>query len=187
MAGFLTTNQGQFEIGAEPVEAYLARTGLTGTPAAVITEVKRLQRAYQLTPDDASLGVLLRHNLDSAFAVTRYDAAGFTRAFASQLGGPDTAAAIHARARQIFAATLSVTVAYLGGRVPRPRRAGPGPVRLSAAAAATGRRRRPHRPPRRPTRSSPPPRSRTSSGPSTTATARTAARSSARPPIWSTC
>ena len=31
VAGFLTANQGQFEIGAEPVEAYLARTGLTGT------------------------------------------------------------------------------------------------------------------------------------------------------------
>jgi len=127
VAGFLTANQGQFEIGAEPVEAYLARTGLTGTPAAVVTEVKRLQRAYQLTPDDASLGVLLRHNLDSAFAVTRYDADGFARAFAGQLGGPDAAAAIHARARQIFAATLSVTVAYLGGRV-APGLGGQAPV-----------------------------------------------------------
>ena len=127
VAGFLTANQGQFEIGAEPVEAYLARTGVTGTPAAVVTEVKRLQRAYQLTPDDASMGVLLRHNLDSAFAVTRYDADGFARAFGSQLGGPDAAAAIHARARQIFAATLSVTVAYLGGRV-APGLGGQAPV-----------------------------------------------------------
>ena len=146
VAGFLTTNQGQFEIGAEPVEAYLARTGLTGTPAAVVTEVKRLQRAYQLTPDDASLGVLLRHNLDSAFAVTRYDADGFTRAFASQLGGPDAAAAIHARARQIFAATLSVTVAYLGGRI-APGLGGQAPVQYGyppppppAAVVPTGRR-----------------------------------------------
>ena len=136
VAGFLTTNQGQFEIGAEPVEAYLARTGVTGTPSAVVTEVKRLQRAYQLTPDDASLGVLLRHNLDSAFAVTRYDAEGFTRAFASQLGGPDAAAAIHARARQIFAATLSVTVAYLGGRV-APGLGGQAPVQYGYAAAST--------------------------------------------------
>ena len=87
VASFLTTNQGQFEIGAEPVEAYLARTGVTGTPSAVVTEVKRLQRAYQLTPVDTILGVLLRHNLDSAFAVTRYDADGFTRAFADKLGG----------------------------------------------------------------------------------------------------
>ena len=167
VAGFLTANQGQFEIGAEPVEAYLARTGLTGTPAAVVTEVKRLQRAYQLTPDDASLGVLLRHNLDSAFAVTRYDAEGFTRAFASQLGGPDAAAAIHARARQIFAATLSVAVAYLGGRI-APGLGGQAPVQYGypppAAVAA-------------PSPAVAAPRSRISSGPSTTAAARTAARS----------
>jgi len=127
VSSFLTANQGQFEIGAEPVEAYLARTGATAPPTTVITEVKRLQRAYQLTPDDTSLAVLLRHNLDSAFAVTRYDAAGFTRAFADKLGGADTAAAIHARARQIFAATLSVTVSYLSGRQ-APGLGGPVPV-----------------------------------------------------------
>src|ERR1022692_3088098 len=116
VASFLTANQGQFEIGAEPVEAYIARSGVTGTPAEVITQIKRLQRAYQLTPDDTSLAVLLQHNLDSALAVTRFDADSFTRAFGGQLGGTDNAAAIHARARQIFATTLSVTVAYLTGR-----------------------------------------------------------------------
>ena len=117
VTSFLNANQGQFEIGAEPVEAYLARTGAAAPSVAVITQIKRLQRAYQLTPDDTSLAVLLRHNLDSAFAVTRYDAAGFSRAFTDKLGGADTAAAIHARARQIFAATLSVTVSYLSGRL----------------------------------------------------------------------
>ena len=67
--------------------------------------------------------MLLRHNLDSAFAVTRYDAPGFIRAFAGKLGGADTAAAIHARARQIFATTLSVAIAYLEQPgEPRPRR-----------------------------------------------------------------
>ncbi|MGD0246679.1 MAG: FHA domain-containing protein, partial [Streptosporangiaceae bacterium] len=117
VAGFLTENQGTFEIGIEPVEAYLARTGTPAPPAEVIAQISRLQRVYQLTPDDASMTVLLRHNLDSAFAVTRYDAAGFTRAFAAKLGGADTAAAVHARARQIFATTLSIAAAYLGNRV----------------------------------------------------------------------
>ena len=100
----------------------------------MITQIKRLQRAYQLTPDDTSLAVLLQHNLDSAFAITRYDAAGFTRAFADKLGGADAAAAIHARARQIFAATLSVTRLLPerpGGTL--PRRADSGPVRVSPA------------------------------------------------------
>jgi hypothetical protein len=117
VASFLTENQGTFEIGIEPVEAYLARTGLPAPPADVIAQVSRLQRVYQLTPDDASMTVLLRHNLDSAFAITRYDAAGFTRAFGAKLGGADTAAAVHARARQIFAATLSIATAYLSSRV----------------------------------------------------------------------
>ncbi len=103
VVNFLTSNQGQFEIGLEPVEAYIARTGLTGTPAGVTTQVKRLQQVYQLTPDDTSLVVLLRHNLDSALAVTRYDPTGFVRAFADELGGAATATAIHAWAMQVFA------------------------------------------------------------------------------------
>jgi FHA domain len=103
VADFLASGQGQFEIGIEPVETYLARTGLTGPPAAVMTRVRRLQQAYQLTPDHTSLAVLLRHDLDSALAVTRYDPAGFARRFADELGGTDTATAIHAWATQVFA------------------------------------------------------------------------------------
>ena len=117
VAGFLTDNQGTFEIGVEPVQAYLTRTGLPATPADVVAQVSRLQRAYQMSPDDTSMAVLLRHNLDSAFAITRYDAAGFTRAFQADLGGTDTAGAIYARATQILASTLSIAVAYLGGRI----------------------------------------------------------------------
>ena len=117
VASFLIENQGTFEIGIEPVEAYLARTGAAAPPANVVAQVSRLQRVYQLTPDDPSMTVLLRHNLDSAYAVTRYDAPGFIRTFAGKLGGADTAAAIHARARQIFATTLSVATAYLESRM----------------------------------------------------------------------
>jgi hypothetical protein len=117
VADFLTQNQDTFEIGVEPVQAYLARTGAPAPPPSVVAQVSRLQRVYQLTPDDTSMAVLLRHNLDSAFAITRYDAASFTRAFQDKLGGASTAAAIHARARQIVATTLSIAVAYLGSRV----------------------------------------------------------------------
>ena len=116
VADFLTANQGAFEIGVEPVQAYLARTGAAEPPADVLAQVSRLQRVYQLTPDDASMAVLLRHNLDSAFAITRYDAAGFIRAFAGQ-----------ARRRR-----------YRGGD-PRPRQAD---LRLDAEH----RRRLPERP-----------------------------------------
>ncbi len=116
VASFLDSQQASFLIGVEPVQAFINRTGLTKTPAEVVTAIKRIQRVYQLTPDDLSMSVLLFHNLDSAFAITRYDSAGFVRAFAGQLGGTDKAARIHARARQVFATTLSVTVSYLSGR-----------------------------------------------------------------------
>jgi hypothetical protein len=103
VADFLTAQQGSFEIGLEPVEAYIARTGLTGTPAAVIAQVKRLQQVYQLTTDAASMAILLNAGVDSARAVTRFPAAGFRGAFADKLGGTDAAAAVHTWAGQVLA------------------------------------------------------------------------------------
>jgi hypothetical protein len=117
VASFLAEHQDDFVIGVEPIQAYITRQGLTQTPATVISGIKRIQRVYQLTPDDASMSVLLFHNLDSAFAITRYDSAGFVRAFGSKVGGDDKAAAVHARARQVFATTLGMTIGYLAGRV----------------------------------------------------------------------
>jgi hypothetical protein len=129
VTSFLTEHQSDFVIGVEPVEAYLTRTGVTGTPAATVTAIKRIQRVYQLAPDDASMAVLLHHNLDSAFAITRYDQAGFVRALGVQLGGDDQAAMIHTRATQVFATTLNMTVGYLSSRV-APGLGGRSPVQL---------------------------------------------------------
>jgi len=103
VADFLTSQQGSFEIGLEPVEAYIARTGLAGTPAAVIAQVKRLQQVYQLTTDAPSMAILLDSGVDSALAVTRYPAAGFHSTFADKLGGTDAAAALHTWAGQVLA------------------------------------------------------------------------------------
>jgi peptidoglycan hydrolase-like protein with peptidoglycan-binding domain len=126
---FLNAHQGKFAIGIEPVEAYIARTKLTGTPAPVIAQIKRLQRVYQLTPDDQTMAALLQHNLDSAHAITRYNAAGFTRAFQTKLGGAANAAAIHARAKQIHGAVLNIAVSYLNARI-APTLGGTSPVHL---------------------------------------------------------
>jgi peptidoglycan hydrolase-like protein with peptidoglycan-binding domain len=114
---FLIQHQGQFEIGLDPVEAYIARAKVTGTASAVVTQIKRLQRVYQLTPDDTSMAFLLANPLDSAYAITRYDAEGFKRTYAAQLGGEAVADAIHARAAQVFSTVLNVTINYLGARV----------------------------------------------------------------------
>ena len=102
VADFLTSNQGQFEIGLEPAESYAARSGLTATPS-VVMQVKRLQRVYQLTSDHARLAALLRHNLDSALVITRYDRDSFAAEFAIELGGTASATAIHTWATQVLA------------------------------------------------------------------------------------
>jgi hypothetical protein len=127
VADFLNAHQGAFEIGVEPVEAFIARTGVTGTTGAVIAQVKRFQRVYQLTPDDSSLATLLNHNLDSAYAITRYDPAGFVRSFSAHLGDEDIATAIHARARQVYVSVMSIATEYLKSRV-APTLGGASPV-----------------------------------------------------------
>jgi peptidoglycan hydrolase-like protein with peptidoglycan-binding domain len=132
---FLGAHQGEFEVGVEPIEAFVARTGAAGPSEAALAQVKRLQRAYQLTPDDTSLAVLLNHNLDSAYAITRYDPEGFVRTFSAQLGGEDTANLIHARARQIFVSVLSLAAEYLKLRV-TPKLGGASPVQVGDSTPA---------------------------------------------------
>jgi peptidoglycan hydrolase-like protein with peptidoglycan-binding domain len=113
---FLTSNQGKFEIGIESVEGYIARSKIGGTPAAVVAQIKRLQRVYQLTRDDTSMAALLKAKLDSAFAIARYDAAGFVQAFQNQVGGAEAARDIHARAKQIYGSVLNVITHYVAAQ-----------------------------------------------------------------------
>ena len=118
---FLYTRQGEFDLGAEPVERFLARTGQAGTVARpVVDEVKRLQRVYQVTPSDQAFTALLRDGLDSAYQITRYDQAGFVRAYGSEMGGNDAAVQTYARAHRVYSAVLNVAATYLiGQRAPR--------------------------------------------------------------------
>ena len=118
---FLYTRQGEFDLGAEPVERFLARTGQAGTVARpVVDEVKRLQRVYQVTPSDQAFTALLRDGLDSAYQITRYDQAGFVRAYGSEMGGNDAAVQTYARAHRVYSAVLNVAATYLTGqRAPR--------------------------------------------------------------------
>jgi hypothetical protein len=118
VADFLVANQGKFEIGMEPIKAYLARIPSPPSASAkIVDEITRLQLVYQMAPEDGPMAVLLEHKLDSAYDIARYDAAGFIRAFQAKLGGADVAAKIHARAKQIHAAVLNVAVWYLGSRI----------------------------------------------------------------------
>jgi hypothetical protein len=113
---FLVAHQAYFAFGVETVDQYLTRNRLTPSKAAVY-HLKRLQRVHQMTTSDDAMSALLSAGLDSAYAIVRYDEAGFVRAFSGQAGGADAARAIHARARQIHGAALNVALAYAGQRV----------------------------------------------------------------------
>jgi hypothetical protein len=113
-SAFLLQHHEELHLGNEPVERYLARKNLTGTvPPPVVAHVKSLQRVYQITPNDHASAALLNHGVDSAYAVTRYDAAGFARAFGAALGGEQVARQVHAKATIVHATTLGILTSYL--------------------------------------------------------------------------
>jgi hypothetical protein len=106
----------RFEIGVEPVRAFLARRGIADPGETIRGGVEKLQRVRQITPDDQALGGLLKNNLDSAYAVVGHDRATFIRNYATDLGGEARASLIHDRAVQVHNATLNVLIGYLSAR-----------------------------------------------------------------------
>jgi hypothetical protein len=109
---FLTEHQGKFEVGMQPVAQYVARNNLQVAPA-VTREVTRIQRVYQITPDDESMNGLLTKKIDSAYAVVRYDRDEFVRAFKDSVGGERNARLIHAKAQQVHTTVLNVALTFL--------------------------------------------------------------------------
>src|SRR5262249_53983085 len=54
-----------------------------------------------------------QNNLDSAYAITRYDSAAFTAKFAKAMGGATTAGQVYAKAQQVYGAVLNIVSTYL--------------------------------------------------------------------------
>jgi hypothetical protein len=113
---FFQEHNGRFSLGGEPVERYLSHNLSATYGPGVIAEIKRLQRVYQITPNDQAFAALLRHGLDSAYAVTRYDPVGFARAFGHDLGSVAVAHQVHAKARVVAGAALQIVTARLAAR-----------------------------------------------------------------------
>jgi hypothetical protein len=113
---FFQEHHSRFSLGREPVERYLAHNLSAAYSPGVVAQIKRLQRVYQITPNDQAFAALLRHGLDSAYAVTRYDPAGFARAFGHELGGNAVAHQVHAKARAVAAAALQIATSRLAAR-----------------------------------------------------------------------
>ncbi len=115
VASFLNENQGQFEIGVQPVEQYVADSALP-VENEVLAQVKRLQRVYQITPGDEAMAGLLKRGVDSAYHVTRYSKETFVRSFAEDLGGEQNAEQTYAKSVQVYNAVLNVALSYLLAR-----------------------------------------------------------------------
>jgi peptidoglycan hydrolase-like protein with peptidoglycan-binding domain len=148
---FLLEHQDRFEIGAQPIEQYLAENLAGHTVSApVLEQIKRVQRVYQITPGDQAMIGLLKNDLHSAYQVARYHEEEFVERFGEDLGGEAQARLTHARAQQVHGAVLNIAMSYVTARnapalgaseaapILAPAPTGPDPVPSVGAAAASG-------------------------------------------------
>ena len=109
---FLDKNEGSFELGVQPVQQYLEKNELR-LEDEVLTQVRMLQRVFQISPSNEAMGTLLEHDLHSAHAVSRFSEGDFVRTFSKELGGDTTAKLIHAKANQVHNTVLNIVTAYV--------------------------------------------------------------------------
>lgn len=112
---FLSDHMEEFEIGTHPIDQYIARNKLDVKPE-IVSQVRRVQRVYQITKTDSAMGVLLDKKMDAAYHIAQHERATFVKTFGEQLGGEQVAGQIHDRASQLHAATLNIAVSYLTAR-----------------------------------------------------------------------
>jgi hypothetical protein len=114
---FLTEHHGKFEIGVQPIQQYIASSKLT-VANDTVTQIRRLQRVYQITPtDDAMIGLLKAHTeaekLDAAYHIVRYQRKHFVSRFTEALKGETNAAMTYDRSVQVHNAVLNIATSYL--------------------------------------------------------------------------
>jgi len=115
VSAFLTQYQGKFELGSQAVQQFVNQNKLR-VDAAVLADLKKVQRVHQITTTDTAMAGLLKNNLHAAYHVVRYDRQAFVNQFANDLGGADTALETYNKAVQIHGATLNVALTYLTAR-----------------------------------------------------------------------
>lgn len=104
-----------FDIASTRISADLAdraQTALAGVPqasqAAVGDQLRRLQRAFQISVGAGSLSALLTEGLDAAHLVANVPRQVFLDQYSGPLGGQDIAAGVYERATFVNARTLAV-------------------------------------------------------------------------------
>ena len=86
VTNFLNAHQGRFELGIHPIEQYLQKHREV-VQEPILGQLKKLQRVFQISPSDEIMAKLLDRNLDSAYAIVRYDEQSFIQTFQAELGG----------------------------------------------------------------------------------------------------
>ncbi len=109
---FLTQHDGEFELALQPVELFLRQRSLV-VDAPVVGELKKLQRLFQITPTEEAMATLARRGLDSAAAVVRYDESTFVSRLSAELGDPETARLVYAKAHQVHHAVINLATTYV--------------------------------------------------------------------------
>jgi ABC toxin-like protein/neuraminidase-like protein len=116
---FLTEHQ-DFEIGAQPVQQYIAQKKLQvpelQVPDETVKQVKRVQRLYQITTSDQAMTGLMKRGIDAAHHVVRYDRETFIQSFAEDMGGADNAAQTYDKSAHVHNAVLNIAIGYLTAR-----------------------------------------------------------------------
>ena len=115
--GQFFANSPDYDIRTTRITSYVAANGpaaFAGIPAAiqpaVITELQRQQRAFQISVSADSMTTLHQLGLDAAHKVADIAPQSFSDRFATVLGGTDTAAAIYQRATYINARNVGLIV-----------------------------------------------------------------------------
>ena len=108
---FLAAHADAFAIGMQPIDQYVARADVE-IDAGVRTQIKRLQRVYQLTPDDHTMSALLANDIDSAMKVVHYGVTGIE----PLVGDIRSAQMIVSKALQVHLAVLNVASTYMTTR-----------------------------------------------------------------------
>src|SRR5260370_6462033 len=111
---FLNDQQGKFEIGLQPVQQYIAKNKLK-IAAAIVDEVKKLQRVHQMTQSDQAMSALLKNDAHAAYHIVRFDKQAFVRKFAQEIGGADDCSRVYDHAVPIHYAALNLALHYLIG------------------------------------------------------------------------
>lgn len=133
---FFDREQNNFDLSTTPVSHYLRDNdervyeGLTQEQQEQLSsQLKRLQRTFQLSTGLPQMQALLELDLDSAYkVVTRTSQDMFRALYADKLGGTDTADAIYARAIKVHStvtAVLGDLVQFSQGGLPRVMSASP--------------------------------------------------------------